>query len=181
MREQENSQTPFFAPRRDDARESLRGMVQAVATGVDTAEAAEEAALAELRSDPVLAEQAMRLGLRQLIGDLRVQVRRDMLKQRRAEWNSSQAAPRSFARAMTVRASFYDWPLPNSGVLLGDATALDLEAAAAFHDSHRDAHARRGAAYRQISGILAASKRNGPVRAVIAEAELGRILAGVPT
>jgi hypothetical protein len=176
----EDVQTPVLPPRGDGAK-SLRSTVAAIIVDCATPEEAEEKALAEVEADEALAAEAMRLGLRQIIGEARSKLRAEMVRGRRAEWTAAKNAPKGFAAAAVVRQSFFNWPLPNSGVVLGDATVADLEDAAAFHDTHRDAHAHRGAAYRQIAAILSTSRRNATVRTVIAEAELGRILAGTPS
>jgi hypothetical protein len=172
----------YLPPRAPSERQSLREFVDKIASRCETPEGAETLAMEELLLKPDLADEAMRLGLRQMIGEMRTRLRTSMVKARRGEWRAEKNAPRGFAGAAAARASFYNWPLPNSAVVLGDATVADLEAAAAFHDVHRDAHASRGGAYRQIAALLtrATSNQDVPVRKIVAEGELARILAGTP-
>ena len=151
-----------------------------------------EEAIADMVADEACRIVLARQGAKVMLADWRSSMRSKLeaqaakaTRQANAEANVPQQAgaepkpvkPPHRIPANVGRYSYLDWPLPDTGVRLGDANVEQLMAAAAYHERAAVGERKRAGQY----GALAAALKDSGARCVregLTDAEIASIIAG---
>lgn len=120
----------------------------------------------------VLAER----GAREMLAEHRSAKRMQLERQARRDVRERFTLPPQAAAAAVARADYYGWPLPVSGVRLGDADEKALAAAAEYHRQAAAGEQKRAAQYDALAARLRASGAR-LVREGLTAAEVAAIIA----
>ena len=120
----------------------------------------------------VLAER----GAREMLAEHRAAKRMQLERQARRDVRTRFELPPQAAAAAVARADYYGWPLPMSGVRLGDADERALAAAAEYHRHAAAGEQKRAAQYDALALRLRASGAR-VVREGLTAAEVAAIIA----
>lgn len=133
--------------------------------------------LSNAKEYPHIIREILAIGARQILHDAKTRVRYAM------EDEYLDARERGIVRhatALNGRATLFDWKLPVSGISLGDATVVDLTAAAEFHAKRAGFERERTSMYQAVAKRLTASKA-ATVREGIKEDALAKIMKNAIT
>ena len=170
---------PNEGPRRkrEDTTELDAALREIVANGarVESIEEAIAATLERLDEMPHLNAWFREQAAAAMIYDARSRLRERMVVQ--AAWTLPERAATMSDARLNARISLYDWPLPGTDVRLGNATADDLETAAAYHEGRAAHEAQRAGVYRQIGNMLRAARKK-TVRQGVPELKLAEVMRG---
>jgi len=154
--------------------QELRALVAEVARTGDLKDSVERV-LEQLDAMPHLNAYFREQAAGNMVYDARSRLRERMVGQ--SAWTIPERAATMSEARLNARISMYDWPLPGCDLRLGDATASDLETAAAYHDGRAQGEIQRATAYRQIAGMLKKTRKPN-VRAGVPEARLAEVMRG---